>query len=196
MRNVQRYAVLATVALLAACGGDDKKSGTGPDGTGLDGSFTATLSGDLAGALSGIAGHAAVATGPEDEQGFIMAFEDTPSGNTLTASILIGRENPAMPATGQIVFKNAEEDVIGRNDYMLLAVVTDAQGTDWLCGSTGGSMNISSSSAARIKGSLNITASCQSAGSETPKTITLAGNFDSRQEELPTLRAQIVAKGY
>ena len=194
MRNVQRYAVLATVALLAACGGDDDKSGTGPDGNGLNGSFTATLSGGLTGALSGIAGHAAISTG--EEQGFIMAFEDTPSAGTATASILIGRENPAMPATGQIAFKNAEDDEIGPNDYVMLAVVTDAAGTDWLCGSTGGSMNISSSSAARIKGSLNITASCSSATSEAQKSITLAGNFDSRQEELPELRAQIVAKGY
>jgi hypothetical protein len=193
MRNVQRYAVLAAVALLVAACGDDKKSGTGPGGS-VNGSFTATLSGDITGPLSGIAGHAAVSSG--EDQGFIMAFEDTPSNGTATASILIGRENPALPATGQITFKSAEDDVIGANDYVMLAVVTDAQGTDWLCSSTGGGMNVSSSSAARIRGSINVTAMCIEPGSDETKDITIAGNFDSRQEELTTVRAMVVDKGY
>jgi hypothetical protein len=192
MQNVRRYAVLAMVALLAACG-DDKKSGTGPDGDGLDGTFSATLSGDITGALSGVAGHAAVSSG--EDQGFVMAFEDTPTAGTPTASILIARENPAMPATGQITLKNPEDDTFGPNDYAMLAVVTDAAGHDWLCGSTGGSLTITASSAARIRGSMNITASCF-VDAETEKEITLVGNFDSRQETVPTLRAQIVAKGY
>lgn len=193
MRNVQRYAVLAAVPLLVAACGDDKKSGTGPDGA-VNGSFTATLAGDIAAPLSGIAGHAAVSSG--EDQGFVMAFEDTPSGNTVTASILIGRENPAIPATGQITFKSAEDDVIGANDYVMLAVVTDAQGTDWLCASTGGSMNVSASSAARIRGSLNIASTCFEPGSEASKDITITGTFDSRQEELAAVRAMVVAKGY
>lgn len=189
MRNVQRYAVLSAVALLAACGGDDKKSVTGPGGS-LNGSFTATLSGDIAGALSGLAGHAAVSTGPVDDQGFVMAFQDTPSTGTTTASIAIARANPALPVTGRIAFKSSDDAGFGPNDYVMLAAVTDAQGADWLCVSTGGSMTVSASSAARIRGALAITASCSTAGSEVQKAITLSGNFDSRQTALPQLRAQ------
>ena len=188
MRNAQRYAVLSAVALLAACGGGDKKSVTGPDGN-LNGSFTATMSGDIAGPLSGLAGHAAVSTGPVDEQGFVLAFEDTPSNGTATASIIIARKNPALPATGQIAFKSSDDDDFGPNDYVMLAAVADAQGTNWLCVSSGGSMTVSASSAARIRGTISITASCITAGSEVEKAITLSGNFDSRQETVPQLRA-------
>ena len=191
MRNVQRYAtryaVLAATALLAACGSDDKKSGTGPDGSGL-GNFTATMSGDITGALSGVAGHAAVSTG--EEQGFVMAFEDAPSAGTATASIIIGRENPALPSAGQIAFKSSE-GTLTEDDYVMIAAVTDAQGTDWICVSTGGSWTVSASSATRIRGSLAIAASCITPLSEVQKDITLTGNFDSRQEQVPQLRAMV-----
>lgn len=189
MRNVRRYAVLAAVAFLAACG-DDDTSGTGPDESAL-GSFSGNVGGDITGALAGVAGHAAVSTGPVDEQGFLMAFEDAPSGSTVTASIVIGRDNPALPSVGQHVFKDAgAEDVeIGANDYVMLAVVTDAQGTDWLCSATGGSMTVSASSAARIQGTLALTASCIAGASEATKDVTLSGSFDSRAEQVSQVRA-------
>ena len=186
MRNVQRYTVVMAAALLAACGGDDK-NGTGPDGSGL-GSFTATLSGDIAGPLAGVAGHASVSSG--ESQGFVIAFEDTPASGTVTASILIGRENPALPTTGAHAIMSGET-ADDPSDYVMLAVVTDALGGDWLCGSTGGTMNVSSSSASRIRGSINITALCLGEDGETEKAITLAGNFDSRQEQVPALRAMV-----
>lgn len=194
MRNVQRYAVLVAAAFLAACGGDDKKSGTGPDGDGLNGNFTATLTGDITGALAGSAGHAAVSTG--EDQGFVMAFDDTPSAGTTTATLIIGRENPALPSTGQHTFKNMDDASveIGPDDYAMLAAVTDAQGTDWICGSTGGTMNVTSSSAARIKGSLNITVSCRTAVSEAQKDITIKGNFDSRGEQVTALRTMVASQ--
>lgn len=175
MRTLKRYAVVMAAVMLAACG-DDDKTGTGPGG-GVAGSFTASAAGDLAANFSGMAAHASVATG--EEQGFGFAMEDTPSAGTATASILFIRVNPALPSVGVnpvvVLDESAEE-----SDFMLLAALTDAQGGEWLCtAAEAGSINITSASAQRVRGSFSVPAECIGDGGAT-KALTLAGNFDSR----------------
>lgn len=181
MRNVQRYAVLVAVALLAACG-SDKKSGTGPDGGEVLGNFTATLGGDITGSLAGASAFASANTG--ESQGFVFAMQDTIANSTASAAIIFVRQNPARPGTGthQVVSFDNNEVI---DDFGLLAVVTDAQGGEWICTATAGTINISSSAAQRIRGSFSVASECTGGGSQTTKAMQLNGNFDSRLGQVP-----------
>lgn len=176
MQNLKRYTMLVAVALLAACGGDDDKDPAGPGNGETVGSFTATLAGDVAGSFSGEAAHASVAQG--EEQGFVLALEDAPGNGAATAALLFARVNPAVPGVGQhgvMSDENGSED-----DFAVIGVVTDANGTDWLCYGASGSINVTSSSAARVRGNFTIAGGCISESSETEQAVTLTGTFDSR----------------
>ena len=179
--TLKRYTMVIAAALLAACGSDDKKTGTGPDeGGAVVGSFTATLAGDIAGPLAGLAGHASVAEG--EDKGFVFAFDDTPAANSTTASLLFIRVNPEAPSVGvhDVVFLDPE---MTEDDFVLMGAVTGADGTQWICVAESGSITVTSSSAARVRGSFTVAAVCTSNG-ENEDEVALSGNFDSRPGEV------------
>lgn len=185
MTTLKRYALVMAAGLLTACGGDDDKKGTPTDpGNGGEtvGNFTATIAGDMTASLSGEAAHASVSQG--ESQGFVFAFEDTPSANTATASIIFIKEDPALPGVGAHAVKMDEN--MTTSQFGMLAAVTDAQGTEWLCIGSTGTVNVTSSSSSRMRGSFNVTSDCINPANEEEQAVTLQGNFDSRTGAMPT----------
>ena len=192
MRNVQRYAkryakryaMLAAVALLAACGGDDdSRTGTGPDGGAVLGNFSATLAGDIGGSLTGYSAFASASSG--ESQGFVLAMEDTLANSTASAAILFIKQTPSIPGVGAHDVVSFDDEAAGVK-LGLFAAVIDAQGGEWICTATGGTINVSSSSAQRLQGSFNVAAECVGIGSEEPQALTLSGSFDSRVGVVPS----------
>ena len=189
MRSMKRYMILASVALLAACGSDDKDS-TGPGSVGANGAFSVAVGGDAEGSLSGFAVHASVNQG--ESQGFVLALNDTTQeSGGVTGSLILGKVNPAIPTPGSHPIASIDEAT--DNDLWMFGVITDEDGVDWICYSTGGSMSVSSASASRFRGSVSIQATCGQATSDVEAEVTFSGNYDSRSGtvSLPTaLRAQ------
>jgi hypothetical protein len=187
MQNVQRYAkrlaTLAAVAVLAACGSDDKKSGTGPDGGAVLGNFSATLSGDIGGSLSGYSAFASANTG--ESQGFVLAMEDTLANSTASAAILFMKQTPELPGVGAHDVVSFDDEEAGVK-LGLFAAVIDADGGEWVCTATEGTINVSSSTAQRIKGTFSVAAECVGIGAEEPQVMTLSGSFDSRVGQVPS----------
>ena len=181
MRNVQRYIMLAAVAVLAACGGDDEP-GTGPDARPALGSFSATMSGDISGSLAGLSAFASASSG--ESQGFVFAMEDSVANSTASAMLLFVKQSPDLPGVGahQVV---AFDDEAAGAKFGLFAAVVDAQGGEWLCTASAGTINVTSASAQRIRGSFTIAAECLGMGSDEPQVLTLGGSFDSRVGVVP-----------
>jgi hypothetical protein len=187
MKNVQRYAtryaMLVAVVALAACGSDDKKSGTGPDGGAVLGNFSATLTGDIGGSLSGLSAFASANTA--ESQGFVLAMEDTIANSTASAAILFVKQTPALPGVGTHEVVDFEDPEAGVK-FGLFAAVIGADGSEWVCTATEGTITVSSSSAQRIRGTFNVAAECVGMGAEEPQAMTLSGNFDARVGQVPS----------
>ena len=183
MKHVQRYAMLVAVAVLAACGGDDKTSGTGPDETQLLGNFSATLTGDIGGSLSGLSAFASANTG--ESQGFVLAMEDTIANSTASAAILFMKQTPALPGVGTHEVVDFEDPEAGVK-FGLFAAVIGADGKEWICTAKDGAITVTSSTAQRLKGTFNVSAECVGIGAEEPQALTLSGSFDSRVGLVPS----------
>lgn len=185
MRNVQRYmmryAMPAAVAVLAACSGDDAP-GTGPDVVPALGSFTATMAGDISGSLSGLSAFASASSG--ESRGFVFAMEDSVANSSASAVLVFVKQSPELPGVGahQVV---AFDDAAAGAKFGLFAAVVDAQGGEWLCTASAGTITVTSSSAQRIRGSFSIAAECLGMGSDAPQALTLGGSFDSRVGTVP-----------
>lgn len=188
MRSMKRYMILASVALLAACGGDDDDNGTGPGGSN-NSSFSLTVGGDAEGTIAGFAVHASSNAGQGD-QGFVLALNDTLEAGGVTGSIIIGKSTAGIPANGEHDIVAIDEGQAG--DLFMFGGVTDEEGNDWICYSVEGTLNVTQSSASRFKGSVNLTAACESDVVEQPITVTLAGPFDSKGGQV-SMPASMVA---
>ena len=190
MRTMKRYMILASVALLAACGGDsDDDNGTGPGGN-ANSAFSLTVGGDAEGTIAGFATHASVSQG--ESQGFVLALNDTLEAGGVTGSIIIGKSTPGIPANGEHDIVAIDEGQAG--DLFMFGGVTDEDGNDWICYSLEGSMNVTQSSASRFKGTVNITAACESDVVEEPITVTLAGPFDSKGGQVSMPAAMVASR--
>lgn len=189
MRTMKRYMILASVALLAACGGDDDDNGTGPGGT-TNSAFSLTVGGDAEGTIAGFAVHAS--SSQAGDEGFVLAMNDTLEAGGVTGSIIIGKSTAGIPANGQHDIVAIEEGQAG--DLFMFGGVTDEEGNDWICYSLEGSMNVTQSSASRFRGNVNITAACESDAFEEPITVTLAGTFDSRGGQVSLPAAMVASR--
>lgn len=179
MRSMQRYIVLASALLLAACGSDDKDS-TGPVGAGDVGAFNVTVGGDATGSLKGFAVHASVPQSSQQDGGFALALSDTTKETGgVVGSLIIGKVNPALPTTGTHQIAELNEST-GDNDYFAVGIITDEDATDWICWSTGGTLTVQQSSAARLKGSIALQATCQQTMSDVTANVTFSGSYDSK----------------
>jgi len=187
MKHVQRYAtryaMLVAVAALAACGGDDDKSGTGPDEGAVLGNFSATLTGDIGGSLSGISAFASASSG--ESQGFVLAMEDTLANSTASAALLFMKQTPAIPGVGAHDVVDFEDPEAGVK-FGLFAAVIDAGGDEWICTAREGTITVTSSTAQRIKGTFDVAAECVGVGADEPQAMTLSGSFDSRVGLVPS----------
>jgi hypothetical protein len=189
MRGRHLIAGLAAALLLGACGGDKTGPNDGGDngGGGTSGTtFSATVTGDIATSLSGAAYYGDGNDGTTSG-GFAIALG---LSATPTATIIIGREQSGVPATGTY----ALTDVVNGTDEPTPAdFVAQAQfhyqdQEDQVCASTGGQVQITSAGSDRVQGKFTATMTCvpllhQIDGPT--KSITVTGTFDSKKAVIP-----------
>jgi hypothetical protein len=173
-----KWMTLAAVAVLAsACGGDDD-NGTGPGGGRL-GSFNADVSGDLETDFDGWALFGAQSE--EGGEGFGLVMSEIENENDAGGTITIIRLNATSMPTGAYDFKAFEE---AENDGDVVALATDSEGDDLkaIFTSTGGTLNVTSSSNSELKGNFTVEMVGQVfADPETEYTITVEGSFSAKK---------------
>ena len=159
--------------LLAACGGSDGPAGPGENPTNA-GTFSATVAGGLAKSVTGTA-----AFGTSEEDGFTLGLGDEDNG------FIFGRDLGVTPGVGTYnVWDLTDDDEEEGEDGIPEAAIQgvfglDVAGTAYICYSTGGTITISTSTATRLAGSLNVTADCWDGQAEVPKSITVVGPFNA-----------------
>lgn len=172
MRSLLAIAALSVAA--AACG-SDSKSPTGPGEDDDQSSFTATVTGGISKSISGAA--AFVADNTDDEVGFAFGF-----GNEGDA-IIGWRATPGVLPVGQHTVANyaeLDEADIPANHLVISFVVAPATGGPRYCLATGGTVTVTSSSANRVRGSLQVNALCSTMdGQDTSVEVAMAGQFDA-----------------
>jgi hypothetical protein len=162
-------AIAALALSVVACGSD------GPTGNDGGNNGVGSFSGQITGALTkSITGQAVFGTSAvNDGFGLVLGNEDD--------GIILGRELAGLLAVGvHDVFDlaNGEEEDAPAADLIGVIGLT-INGADHICAASGGTVTVTSSSATRMAGSLNITAECVTTGSQAPKAITITGNFSA-----------------
>ena len=157
---------LAALALtVSACGSDGP---TGNDGGG-NGSFTGTISGDISMSVTGEAMFGTSAT--NNSFGFVLGNDD--------AGIIFGRETTGLLGVGtHTVYDLVNGDEADAPASQLVGVIgITSGGTDHICFAQGGTVTVTSSTASRMTGSLNVTAECLAGEGQPPRAVTIAGTF-------------------
>ena len=170
MPTTRLLLAIPAALLLAACGGSDAPTGPG-DGVGAEGSFTGTVSGALSKSVTGDA----VFGTSTSEGGFALVL-----GNE-TDGFIFGRELVGTLAVGSYAVYNFDDETTDEVPPTALAGVfgLTVGSSEYICGTSGGTVTISSSTGTRLKGSVNVTATCYDAVTAAEKAITLTGQFDS-----------------
>lgn len=163
------------VAMVAACGGSTTEPGP-------QGSFQASVTGDLTLSLSGEA-----VFGTQEESGFIIAMEQGTVGGSSADFVMIGRDSPDRPAPGtyEIVSGTCttctSEDFAGL--YLHQITVLDL-GLYW---SLTGSFTIDTSTEERVAGSFSFTATFRILlGDVTAEDVVLEGTFSAVPGTIPS----------
>lgn len=177
--QLRTLTLILGAALVTACGGDDDKNPTGPGnggGTDVNGSFAAEVSGDFADDFAGEAGFASVNT--NDERGFFIALSTPDSVESNVAAIIFVREDHTIPGNGTYTIASDSETATA-SQFVVTGVFENAQ-QGYLCGSTGGSVTVTSSAATRVRGSFAMTMDCVDVETFEEIAVEVEGTFDSR----------------
>lgn len=178
---VKRTIQLLALALVAAglgCG-----DGTGPD----EGSFTATVSGDLALSLSGTA-----VFGADEQQGqkfFVIILLRGEPGSIDLDAIAITRNDTLPPGPGTYDINPVDCDTCGDEDFGA-AFVTIRPAAFGVFESQSGSFTVTSTSQDRLEGSFTFLATLNelfSFGDINAENIQLQGSFNARLDEIPNI---------
>jgi len=163
------------VATVAACGGD-------PAEPGPQGSFQASVTGDLSLSLSGGA-----VFGHQEGGGFVIAMEQGNVGGSSAELVMIGRDSPVQPAAGTYEMVSGTcldctpEDFSGL--YLHQITVLDLG----LYVSVSGTLSIDTSTAERVTGSFSFTAtSFILSGDVTAEDLALEGTFSAVPGTIPS----------
>ena len=175
--NTRILIALAGATVLAACGSDSKEP-TGP-GDALT-SYQATFTGDVQLSLTG---NAAFASDNSDEDvGFALGLVDTEAEDS-DDMIIFYRANPGVPGTGAVTiadYVNTPDQEIPGTQLVAMAFLGLDTATPTFCMSTGGSVNVSSSSSTRLRGTFTMQMECaEITGGEVMYETTVTGNFDA-----------------
>lgn len=173
-RYLRGLAAVLALSLVAACSDDEDGDGaTGPDTS--EGTFTATVSGDVDASIQGEAAWGG-ATDPETgDQAWVVALGDESQNAVLV--VHIGDDQPNEQSYSLA-------DITGTQDFeagtaALIVVTIDSSTLS--VGSTGGSITVTSSSSDRVQGTFSITASgvLLENGMSTEVDVTISGEFDA-----------------
>lgn len=148
-RPFSRFATLALIALIpAACGGDDDPTGPG----GLDeGTFQATVSGDLSLTISGQAGYAAVNLG-NGLTGWALTM--TPASSEVDGSSIILTHYGSTPTEGSFSLDLNEQTGEG---YTLGFTYYDGGAYTGVLQGSGGTIQITDVSGNSMQGTIQAT---------------------------------------
>jgi hypothetical protein len=189
-RTARRLAAFAASAtLVAACGGGDKGGGglVDPNSPGV-------FSGNVSGAFAHTAkGQAEYVTGTSSALGvfylYMGSLDRLNQGGTGGGSVVWAmRLKAGVPGAGtyQIGSYFAADDAApSSDDFYLIGVYPDGRGNYYVCGSTGGTLRVTSTANDRVKGEFDATAECQrtdaDAAAAAPRVAArLAGSFDAK----------------
>ncbi len=163
------------VAMVAACGGDTTEPGP-------QGSFQASVTGDLTLSLSGEA-----VFGTQEGSGFIIAMERGNVGGSSADLVTIGRDSPDRPAPGTYEIVDAACGSCTAEDFsgLYLHQLTVLDLGLYLTGS--GTFTIDTSTEERVTGSFSFTATrLFNSGDVTAEDVALEGTFSAVPGSIPS----------
>ncbi len=163
------------VAMVAACGGE-------PTAPRPQGSFQASVTGDLSLSLSGEA-----VFGTQEESGFIIAMERGNVGGSNADLVMIGRDSPDRPAPGTYDIVDAACGSCTAEDFsgLYLHQLTVLDLGLYLSGS--GTLIIDTSTDDRVTGSFSFTATAFIlSGDVTAEDVALEGTFAAVPGTIPS----------
>lgn len=172
-----KWMTLAAVAVMAtACGGDDD-NGNGP-GRGNNGEFTASVAGDVETEFDGWA-YFGEGEDEEGNVGFGLALSEVEAGEMNGGVITFVRIGATSLPEGEYALSDATGE-LADGDVVALAIDTEGNQLAAMFLSTGGTLNVTSSSGSRIRGTFEFTASgIVMEDPETQLDVTVEGTFDA-----------------
>jgi hypothetical protein len=168
--------LLAGVALLGACGGDNGTGpGTGPGtGGGAGGNYSATVSGDITSSLSGKEAVFGGGKGVDNNEVFaiVTGFDTTATSN----GIAFLRQNQTRPGTGTYQIGTPT----GADTSTVFTAIGIINAGNVLLVAESGSLKITSSSDGKMEGSFQFTGSAADVSAPTTeKAVTVTGTFSA-----------------
>ena len=163
------------VAMVAACGGE-------PAAPGPQGSFQASVTGDLTLSLSGEA-----VFGTQEGGGFVIAMERGNVGGSNADLVMIGRDSPDRPVPGTYEIVSGTCTTCTSEDFsgLYLHQITVLDLGFYL--SLSGSFTIDTSTDERVTGSFSFTAtSFILSGDVTAEEVALQGTFSAVPGTIPS----------
>jgi len=175
--RVVGLAVCAVAAAVAACGGETSAP---PD----QGSFQATVSGDLSLNLSGTA---VFGTQGPDFEGFGIALVSGVVGQNNSDYILMARDNTARPAAGEYEIVDVNCTGCTADDFSAVYLHQLTLFDIGVYTSLSGTLTIESSSAEQMTGSFTLTATAfVISGDVTAEDVSLQGTFRAVPGAIPS----------
>lgn len=171
MRSM-RWTALMAATVLVACGGDEN----GPAGPGNGGAttFSADVTGDVETSITGAALFGQ-ATDPEYGDVFGLELAETGEGESL---IQVARVGGAVPAPGSYAIKDAINGSPQNGDFVAMAFDSDNGQPAAIFVATGGTLQVTTSTATAFKGTFSFTAEGGLfSDPETTLTIQITGSF-------------------
>jgi len=152
MRSM-RWMALATVVVLAACGGDDKDT-TGPGNGGGARTFSAAVSGDVQASIKGEALFGQ-ASDPEYGDVFGLEMSETGQGEGFIQVVRLGGQ---VPGPGTYAIADAIDGTPRDGDFVAMAFDSDDGEPTAIFVATGGTLKVTSSSGSAFKGTFTFDA--------------------------------------
>ena len=163
------------VAMVAACGGNTTEPGP-------QGSFQASVTGDLTLSLSGTA-----VFGLQEGGGFVIAMEQGNVGGSSAELVMIGRDSPDRPAPGTYEIVSGTCTTCTSEDFsgLYLHQITALDLGFYL--SLSGTLTIDTSTGDRVTGSFSFTGtSFILSGDVTAEDVALEGTFSAVPGTIPS----------
>jgi hypothetical protein len=166
--------LLAGVALLGACGGDDNGGPTGPGtGGGATGSYSTTVTGDITGSITGK--YAVFGGGKSTDNNEVFAIV-TGFDTTTSNGVAFIRANQTRPGTGEYQIG----DPTGADTATVFQAIGIMNGGNVLISAEVGKLKITSSSDSKLEGSFEFTGSAADVSApSTEKAVTVTGTFSA-----------------
>jgi len=168
-----RMGVMVALGLLPACG----DNGTGPE---VEGSFSATITGDLQRTLSGTAVFGV--TTVQGTDGFALAFERGSVSTFDVDLILLGRFNTQRPGEGTYDIVASGCDACSEDNFDGGYVFQYPTGSSGIFVSDSGQLTITKSTADTVAGSCSFIAH---ALTDASSEITISASFTAVAGEIP-----------